>query len=181
VRAAVALAATSPTARALPWTPVVLAGAVAVATAAAVAALSDRPASLEALGGAALAAGAVAALHVPAGRLMAPLPTSLLARRLLRLALAAAVVVPALAALQHLSPGPENAWACTLALALTGLAAATWLPADRGVLVAAAVPMAWAVLTRVLGPSAGPIAVWSEHPWPVAATAAGLVVIGGRR
>lgn len=178
MRATSALLAARPTAAALPWTPVLLAGGAAAVTAALVRFLSDRPGALATLGGAALASGAVASLHDPAARLLAPVPGSLLARRALRLTLVATVVVPLLALLRELSPAPEDVFATTLALTLTGLALATWLPGDAGLLVATAVPVAWVVTDRLAG-GAGPTGVGVDHPWPVAAAAA-LAVAAGR-
>lgn len=180
MRPAVTLQAFRPTAAALPWAPVLLAGGSTTAVAALVGALSDRPGALATLGGAALASGAVAALHDPAARLLAPLPPSVLARRALRLALVTAVVVPLLAVLRELSPAPESIWATTLALALTGLALATWLPGDAGLLVAAAAPVGWVVATR-LTDGAGPLDVWADHPWPLAGTAVVAIVVGRHR
>lgn len=182
MRGAVALRAARPTASALPWTPVVVAGAAAVGIAALVDGLSDRPAGLATVGCAAVASGAVAALHDPADRLLSPVPTSRLARRLLRLLLVVGVVVPVVAILGEVSPASEDPWATTLAFVLTGLAVATWLPPGRYVVLAPAVPLTLAFAARLLGdqhPLAGPLGWWADHPLLVAGAAAALIA-GGR-
>lgn len=177
----VALRTARPTAAALPWSPLLGVGLALVLGAALVGALSDRPGPLGVLGAGALAAGAVATLRDPADRLLAAVPTSRLARRLLRLALVLGAVVALLAALTALTPGPDDVWASTLALTLTGLAVATWLPADRGVLAAAALPFGWVAVTRLADLTAGPLDWWSERPWLVALLASAAVVAGRHR
>lgn len=171
--------AVRPTAAALPWSTVVPVGLVLVGAAAAAQVLTDRPTSLGTLAGAALASGAVAALHDPADRLLAPVPTSRLLRRLLRVGLVGLVVVPLLAVVDRLAAGSPDVWATSLALLLVGLALATWLPEGRGVLVAAAVPVTWVAVTQQLGDSAGALDVWASDPW-VIASAAFLAILAGR-
>lgn len=178
MRARVALLAACPTAAALSWSPVLGVSLVVLAIAAGVDAQSDRPAALATLGGAAVASAAIAALYDPAHRLLAPVPVPAVDRRLLRIGLVALVAVPVLAVVRELSPAPEGVWAPTLALVLTGLALATWLPGERRTLVAAAVPTAWASATRLLGDSAGALDVWATHP-RLQATAAGAAVVAG--
>lgn len=181
MRTNVAVLSVRPTAAALPWSPVLCVSLVAVLAAAAVSALSDRPAALATLGGAALASASVASLHDPAGRLLASVPVPALDRRLLRIGLVALVGVPVLAVLGELSPAPGGAWAPTAALLLTGLALATWLPGEHAVLVAAAIPTAWAGATQVLGDAAGALDVWATRPWLLAAVAGTAVVVGRHR
>lgn len=180
MRTAVLRQAVRPTAAAMPWTPVVATATALVAIAGLVDLLSGRPGSLPVLGGAALASGAVATMRDPAETLLAPVPTPRLVRRLLRLALAALVVVPAVVALDGLTEGPVDIATTTFALALTGLAVATWLPED-GVLFATAVPVTWVVATELLGRYAGSLDVWAEQPWPLAAVAAAAVLAGRHR
>lgn len=176
----VARQAVAPTAAAVPWTPLLVVAAVLIAGTGLTGALSDRPGPLAALAAGALAAGAVAALRDPADRLLAALPTSRLARRLLRLALVSGPMALALVAVSTLSPGPPAPWSSTAALTLAGLAAATWLP-ERRILLAAGAPLVWVCVTELLDATAGPLDWWHGRPWLVAAVAAALVVAGRHR
>ena len=195
-----------PTALAMPWSPVLVVALVGLAVAWLTGSLSDRPTALPLVVAGALAAAAVAGLRDAADELLRPLPTSVLSRRLLRAGLLALVVGPAALGVASLTPGP-GAVPATPALGLTGLAAATWLPAPRalgngalgngalanralangtlgnGVLVAAAVPAGWVAAGLALGDRLGPLGDaagwWSTQPWPVAAVGA-LAVAAGR-
>lgn len=170
----------APTATALSWTPLAVVSGVLAAGAALTGALSDRPGPFAALACGALAAGAIAALRDPAENLLAALPTSRLARRLLRLTLVSWLVALGLAAVSTLASGPRPAVSSTLALTVTGLALATWLP-QRLVLMAAAGPLAWVCLTELLDETTGPLEWWHARPWLVAAIAAAAVVVGRNR
>lgn len=180
-----------PTALAMPWSPVAVVALAGLVVAWLAGSLSDRATALPFVVAGALAAAAVAGLRDTADELLRPLPTSVLSRRLLRAVLLALVVGPAALGVALLTPGP-GAVPATLALGLTGLAAATWLPArgatgngvlGNGVLAAAAVPAGWVTAGLALGDRLGPLGDaagwWSTQPWPVAAVAA-LAVAAGR-
>jgi hypothetical protein len=172
-----------PTALAMPWSPVVAVAAAGLVAAWVSGTLSDRTTALPVVIAGALAAAAVATLRDPADELLRPLPTSVLARRLMRTALVTLVVGPATLGVATLTPGP-GAVPATLALGLTGLAAATWLPAGM-VLAAAAVPACWVMVGLAVGDRLGPLgdaaAWWSTHPWPVAAVCVIAAVAGRNR
>lgn len=181
MRPAVAVQAVRPTAAALPWPPVLAAGTIGVAAVVIVNALSSQPTALTVVAGAALASGAVAALHDSADPMLAALPASRLARRLLRLGLVATVVGPLMVLLHRLSPASPDLGATTLALTLTGLAVATWLPPGNAVMIGAMLPVVWVATTELLAAAAGPLDVWATHPWPLTALAAAVILAGRHR
>lgn len=174
-----------PTAHAMPWSPVVVVAVTGLLAAWATGSLSGRPTSLPIVMAGTLAAAATATLRDPADELLRPLPTSVLARRLLRAALVALVVLPVTLGVARLTPGP-GAGSATVALGLTGLAVAGWLPEGR-VLVASAVPVCWVLAGLALHDRLGALgdatAWWWTHPWLVAAVAVlalGTAVTAGR-
>lgn len=180
--------AVRPTARAVAWGPL-----LGVVTALAVITLLARlladgagTGPLPMLTVALLAAVSLVGMHDPAHRLLAAVPVGSFARRMLRIALVLVPATVALIALGELLPGrPEPLLAPGLALLLAGLAVATWTPPDRGLHVAATVPVLWVSLHAIAGPvlgvTAGPLAWWQTHPFVVAGVAACAVVLGGRR
>ncbi|GAA1963548.1 hypothetical protein GCM10009798_24500 [Nocardioides panacihumi] len=174
-----------PTAQAMPWSPVVAVAATGLLAAWAAGSLSARTTVLPIVVAGTLAAAATATLRDPADELLRPLPTSVPARRLLRAALVALVVVPVTLGVARLTPGP-GAGAATIALGLTGLAVASWLP-ERRVLVASAVPVCWVMVGLALQDRLGALgdatAWWWTHPWQVtvaAVLALGTAVTTGR-
>ncbi|WP_028660182.1 hypothetical protein [Nocardioides insulae] len=173
--------AARPTAAALPWPPVLAAGAVGLGAVLLIRGLSERPSGLPVLAAAAVVSGALAALRDPADPLLAALPTSRLARRLLRLGLVAVLAIPLLVVLQSLVPTSVDTdlAPAAVALALAGLALATWLPPGRATQLAAALPVVWVTASQLLDGVVDGLDVWSTHPWPVAAVSA-LAVIAGR-
>ncbi|WP_159081451.1 hypothetical protein [Nocardioides sediminis] len=178
--------AARPTSRSIRWSPLVGVAAVLVIVLL-VARTAQRPSDVVmAIAAAALASVVVASLHDPATDLLAPVPVSVMQRRLLRLALVlvpallvwVALVVVAPPSLEATSPGP------LLAMTAVGVAAGVWSPARRAVLVGASVPVLWFALDMtvpsdvLLGDAAG---WWRTDPWPVAAVALGALVAGRRR
>ncbi len=123
------------------------------------------------------------ALRDPADALLAPLPVARLTRRLLRLALVAAVAVPVWLAVTLLLPGDERGLAPLVALTACGVAVATWLPVERDV-PRRQPPCRWCgpPLPSSSATGAGCVGdvadLWVRHPWPVAAGALVLVVLG---
>ena len=69
-------------------------------------------------------------------------------------------------------------------LTAAGTAVLVWAPPGRALGLAVAVPVGWYVLGTV-APASGPVATvaeaWWEHPWPVAAGAVALCVLGRSR
>jgi hypothetical protein len=176
---------TRPTARSMAWSPVVAvtAGLLLLAF---LLRLADRPADVAlGLGAGAVAAAVVFALHDPAAALLAPVPTSTMTRRLLRVALVTALVLPAWLLTAELLPGPGLGLLPLLALASTGVAVAVWLPSGRSVTLAAAVPLVWVTAGQLLGVGLGPVGEavgwWHTHPVYVAAVALALLVAGRTR
>lgn len=174
-----------PTARAMPWSPVLAVGATGLLAAGMTGALSERPSALPLVVAGALAAAAVATLRDPADELLRPLPTTVTARRMLRAVLVTLLAGPATAGVAILTPGPGAA-AATVALVLTGLAVAAWLPPHR-VLTASAVPACWVMAGLALHDRLGLVGDtagwWSTHPWPVALAAvlAGAAAVASGR
>ena len=182
---AVVLTATAPTARATAWTPLI-ALSVGLLLVAGVFRLRDTPSeTVVVMGAAGLAAALVLAVRDPADALLAALPVSRLTRRLLRLALVTLVAAPIWLAFTLLLPGGERGLAPLVALTASGVAVATWLPVERDVLPAAALPLVWATAAELLGGLGGFVGdladLWVRHPWPVALVALVLVVIGRHR
>lgn len=180
--------AVRPTARAIAWGPL-LGVVLALTLVAGLARLIGGGGSVgpvPVLAVALLAAVSLVGMHDPAGRLLAPAPVGVLVRQALRLALVLTPATVALVALGELLPGrPEPLLAPGLALLLSGLAVATWSPPDRGIHVAAAVPVLWVsletVVEPVIGVTSGPLAWWHTHPFVVAGVALCVIVLGGRR
>lgn len=174
-----------PTTRAMAWAPLLAVGALLLALGAALRLLDGRPGPVLALGVAAMAAALVFSLRDPAAPLLAALPTTLVVRRCLRLALAGAVALPVWVLVALVLPGDGLALAPGLALAAAGVAVATWLPLDRGISVAAAVPLLWASASELFGGVGGVVgdalAWWRTDPWWVVAAAVTLVVLGRDR
>jgi hypothetical protein len=175
------------------WTA--LAGGVGLLLAVgAVLAVSDASANpLVGLAAATVAAGALAGLDDPAEDLLAAVPTSAAWRRAHRLALllpAAVVVWVGLLLAGRLADAWSAGWPLgpLAALLMTGVAVATWTPAHWSVPAAVTVPLAWALLERVLSPElVGPwlsewvLSVWVVHPWAVVACAGAATAEGWRR
>jgi hypothetical protein len=162
-----------PTARAMPWSPVVAVAVTGLLAAWATGSLSGRTTMIPVVVAGTLTTAATAILRDPADELLSAVPTSQTARRLLRAALVALVVVPVTLGVATLTPGP-GAGSATLALGLTGLAVATWLPGSR-VLVASGVPVCWVLAGLALHDRLGALGDagvwWWTHPWLVAAAA----------
>lgn len=188
---AVLAPAVRPTARTVPWSPLVGTGVMLLLVLATLelSGAADAGAARW-LGLAAVASAVVLALRDEAAGWTAALPGSRLGRRLLRLAIVLTVAVPACATYVALLPGAAPDVAPDVALPLLGLlasavAVATWLPDDARVGAAAALPLAWAASHELLGDALGPVgtvaALWHDHPWPVAAVAAVAVVAGRSR
>lgn len=177
--------ATYPTVRAIAWAPLLAVSASLLGVAALLRASDARPGPTLVLGAAAMAAAAVFALRDPAAALLAGVPTSAMARRLLRVGLVAAVALPAWLVVTLVLPGEGAALAPALALAVTGVAAATWLGGEAAVGPAAAVPLLWAGTGELLGDLAGPVgdalSWWRTEPWYVVAVALALLVLGRHR
>lgn len=172
-------------ARAITWAPIAVTG-VAVLLLGVLVRLLDSPAGVvPALATAGLACVVIIALDDRAARLLAPLPTGPMARRLLRLGLATALVGPTWVAAQVLLPGSAGGPAPALALVATGVAFATWSPGERGSVPAAAVPLLWVATDLVLAGRLSPIGDvagwWRTDPWPVLAAALGALGLGRHR
>jgi hypothetical protein len=175
-----------PTARAISWSPLVAAVACLLGVAALTRVGDGRPGGLELMAVSTLAAAVVLTLHDPAARLLAAVPVSAMARRLTRLCLALVPAAVAWLLADAVMPGDTASLADgAAALVLTGLAVATWLPAERDARVAAVVPPAWVVLHLVMGEGSNPLADaagwWATQPLPVAALALVLIVSGRHR
>jgi hypothetical protein len=174
-----------PTTRAITWAPLLAVGTLLVALGTALRLLDSRPGPVLVLGAAAMAAVLVFSLRDPAALLLAAVPTPLIVRRTLRLALVGAVALPLWLLVAAVLPGDSLALGPGLALAATGVAVATWLPDDREISVAAAVPLLWASAAELLGGVGGvagdALAWWRTDPWWVVAMAAVLVALGRHR
>jgi hypothetical protein len=174
-----------PTVRAITWAPVLAVSAALLGLAALLRASEARPGATLVLGAAAMAAAAMFALRDPAGALLAGVPTSPMARRLLRVGLVAAVALPSWLVVTLVLPGDGTALAPALALTATGLAAATWLGASAAVGTAAAVPLLWAGAGETIGRLSWPVgdalSWWRTDPWYVVAVALVLLVVGRHR
>lgn len=178
--------AVRPTAHALVWTPLLAVASVLLAFSVAVRLLDGDPGPYPLFAVALLAGVTLVAIEDPAARLLAPVPVPVLVRRMLRMALVLAPATLALVVVTALLPGEhERLLAPGLALTLTGLAVASWLPPDRGVHLAAAIPVIWVSLHLVLGALfgvAGPALGWwhTETRW-VSAVALVAIALGSRR
>lgn len=183
VRRTVLRQAAVPTARALAWAPVLAVGAVLL-LAAGLFRLADKVAPpLLWLGAGATAATLVFALRDPAASLLAATPTTLAVRRGLRLGLVAAVALPLWLLVTAIAPGHGTALGPVLALTAAGVAVATWLPDDRGVSVAAAVPLLWAASAELFAGGldvVGDAAAWWRTDPAYVVTAAVVAIVLGR-
>lgn len=173
-----------PTSRAVRWLPLVGLGGVLLAAAAVSDAANGPVETVLLVATAALAGGAVAALHDPAATLLAAVPTSVMQRRALRLLLVGVPVLALWWSVAGLTSGADAAGlGRLLALTSAGLAVAVsvW-PHARGVLVGASAPLVWfgldhmAVLDGLAADAAG---WWRTDPWAVVAAA--LLVCALRR
>ena len=177
--------ATYPTTRAIAWAPLLAVVGLLLALGTVLRLLDGRPGPVLVLGAAAMAAVLVFALRDPVEPLLAALPTDRIRRRALRLALVGAVALPLWLLVAEVLPGDGLALAPGLALAATGVAIATWLPVDRDISVAAAVPLLWASAAQMLGGGAGAAgdvaAWWRTDPWWVVAVAGLLITLGRHR
>jgi len=178
--------AVRPTARAVVWPPMVGVAGGLVVLAFLYRDLEAASRTLLGMGAGALAATVVFSLRDPAAVLLAAVPVPRLARRLLRLAVVGVVAAPAwlLITLVLPSSGTGTGPASLLALISAGLAAATWLPSDDDIAVAAAVPLLWVTLSEILALGSGALAtaaLWNTHPWWVVAGCAALTVLGRHR
>ena len=142
-----------PTTRAIAWAPSAGRRRPAATVGAALRLLDGRPGPVLVLGAAAMAAVLVFSLRDPVAALLAAAahgPHHSAARCAWRLV--GAVALPAVAAGRRGAPGRRaRPGAPGLALAATGVAVATWLPVDRDIAVAAAVPLVWASAAQLLG------------------------------
>lgn len=175
-----------PSARAVRWRPLGVVATVALLVAL-VSAGTARPAGvLLAVIAAALASGAVAALHDPAEPLLTALPVSLAQRRVVRIALLAGPLLvvwwvvgllTGSGAGSGFDPGP------LVALTAVGVAVATWVRGPRAVLVGSCVPMVLVATHQlvVTGGAADALGWWQTEPWPVTAVAVVACVLGRRR
>ena len=174
-----------PTSRALAWSPLVAVGGSLLVVAVTLRLLDSRPGPVLALGAATMAAVLVSSLRDPAAALLAAVPVPLLQRRAVRLALVGAVALPVWLLVAVTTPGDGLALAPLAALTSTGLAVATWLPADRDVILAAAVPLVWVSVAVLFGDRVGFLgdaaAWWQTDPWRVAAAGALVVGLGRHR
>ena len=185
MRAATLHQAVRPTARAIAWTPV-LGLAVGLLAVAGLFRLGDESSdAVLGMGAGALSAALVLSWRDAAAGLLAPVPVSRFARRLLRLGLVALVAVPVGLLVATVLPGDDRMVAPLLALTGTGVAVATWLPVERDVTLAAAVPLVWVCLAEMVGGLTGPVGdaatLWRTDPWPVLALALVVLVAGRRR
>jgi hypothetical protein len=173
-----------PTARAVPWSPLVgVAGCLAVVGV--VAAYAETwPASLLGLAAAGVAAALVAGLSDPAAALLSAAPTSATRRRLQRQMLL--VPVGLAVWLAYVAAGrtrvPELGWALgpVTALVLTGFAVAAWAP-RFGVRAGVAAPLLWYAVTFAVPSDRAPYSLliaWQQHPWAVAAVATVALIAG---
>lgn len=175
-----------PTARALAWTPFLVATTVLLLIAGVSRLIDGRPTSLAMLTVATLAAVTLDATHDPAQRLLAPMPVSALARGLLRVVLVAIPAAAALVAVTALLPGGSGVlFMPGLALVLSGLALRTWLPPGRDIRIVAALPVTWVFLDLLLGSVFGLVGGitgwWYTDPLAVSAVALVAIGVGSRQ
>ena len=174
-----------PTARVVAWTPVLGVAGGLIVVGLLFRSLEAVSATVFGMGAAAIAATVVFSLRDPAAAVLAAVPVSRLTRRLLRLAIVGVVVAPVWLLLALTLTGTGTGPAPVLALTSAGMAAATWLPPDGDIAVAAAVPLLWVTLSEILGLGFrsldGTVDLWSTHPWSVVAGCVGLVILGRHR
>lgn len=181
------------TARAISWTPLGASVVLLVGVGAVVAASGASTDPLLGLAAATVAAGAVAGLQDPAAELLSAVPTSGAWRRVHRLALLIPVVAASWAVLllaARLDDGWLAGWPVgpLAALLTTGVAVVTWAPEGWSVRAAVTLPLAWALVERIVSPElAGAwltewlLSVWNTHPWAVVACAGAATAEGWRR
>lgn len=178
--------AVPPTSRAVAWTPLLAVSATLLVVAALARAIGGSVGPLPLLAVASLAAIVLDAAHDPAERLLAPLPVPAFTRRLLRAVLVAIPATVALVVVTRLLPGAsEDLLLPGLALTLSGLALATWLPPGREVRLAAALPVAWVsthlLIGDTLGTGGAAAGWWLTDPVEVCVVASVLIALGSRR
>lgn len=175
--------AAAPTARSIRWLPyiVLCVGLLAVAL---LAGSADGPVdAVLAVATAGLASAVVAGLHDPAADLLTAVPVSEMRRRALRLSLLGAPGLAVWWGVTALADG-SAAVGPVVALTVSGVAVAVWVPVRRSVRCGAGAPLAWLLLDRlaagsgVLGDVAG---WWRTDPWPVVAVALLMCVARSRR
>jgi hypothetical protein len=179
----------APTARAVPWQPLVgvalcMLGVVALATL-----RGSWPVGVLDVAAAGMAAAVVAGLRDPAADLLSAVPSSAARRRARRLLL----LVPAGLGLwlTYLAAGnlvsPDLGWPLGPAVALvaTGCAVAAWMPDRLAVEAGVAVPLLWVALARAANglddsvPAA--LGAYRDHAWIVTAAALAALLMGRNR
>jgi hypothetical protein len=177
-----------PTARAIPWTPLmVVAACLAVITAVAAHA-GMWPVVVLGIASAALAAALVAGLRDPAAALLSAVPTSPARRRARRQAL----LLPAGLVVWLLSVWAARQWESAVgwpigqlaALTATGFAVAAWAPARISLEAGVAAPLLWYAAARAggLGPDPAELPLaWLHHPWIVTTAALAALLIRRER
>lgn len=178
--------AVRPTGHAVGWGPLLGVVATLVVIATSVRLLDGDAGPLPTLAVATLAGVTLVALDDPAGRLLAPMPVSAQFRSLLRVAMVMAPAALALAAVTSILPGEEERpLASGLALSLSGLALAFWLPPDRAIHLAAALPVTWVFVDLIVGDLFGvagqALGWWHTQPLLVSLFALLAIVLGSRR
>jgi hypothetical protein len=178
----------APTARAIPWAPLVgVAACLAVMTAVA-AHTRTWPVGVLGIASAALAAALVAGLRDPAAALLAAVPTSPARRRARRQAL----LLPAGLGVWLLSVWAARQWEPAVgwplgqlaALTATGFAVAAWAPDRIALEAGVAAPLLWYAAARAGGLDRGPadlLFAWHHHPWIVTAAALTALLTGRNR
>jgi hypothetical protein len=179
----------APTARAVPWQPLVgvaacMLGVVTLATL-----RGSWPVGVLDVAAAGMAAAVVAGLRDPAADLLSAVPSSAARRRARRQLL----LVPAGLGLwlAYLTAGnlvsPDLGWPLGPAVALvaTGCAVAAWMPDRLAVEAGVAAPLLWVALARAANglddsvPAA--LSAYRDHPWIVTAAALAALLIGRNR
>jgi len=173
--------AVRPTARSIAWSPVV--GAALALTVVTLALAGEERAGAVISGPAAalVAFVVVSSVRDRAARLLAAVPTPLLTRRLLRVAIVAPAAIAVLLLAQP--EQPLLVLGDAAALALAGLAVRTWVPDGRVVTLGAVVPLAWVGAGQFAGgtPRFAALLWWHTESPIVAAVGLALVVLGSRR
>ena len=181
------------TAHAVSWSPLGTGIVLLVGAGAALSAAGASADPLVGLAAATLAAGALAGLNDPAAALLAAVPTSSARRRAHRLALLVPAALAGWAGLlvvARLDDGWQAGWPVgpLAALLMTGVAVATWAPAGWSVPAAVTVPLAWALVERLVSAelvgrwlTEWVLSVWIVHPWAVVACAGAATAEGWRR
>ena len=178
-----------PTARAVPWQPllgvaVCMIGVVALATV-----RGSWPVGMLDVAAAGMAAAVVAGLRDPAADLLSAMPTSAARRRARRQLLLVPVGLGMW--LSYLAVGnvlsPDLGWPLGPAVALvaTGCAVAAWVPDRLSVEAGVAAPLLWMAVARAstgLDASVtGVLAGYQHHPWIVTLAAVAALLLGRNR